>query len=85
MLSNPTNPKILELELLQISHCKATQRAKQIHSTFYKMTALTSPQEKGTIDREQHATLYHVLHIVHGLLDTGPLVKAIKLNGCEHI
>ena len=49
------------------------------------MTALTRAQEKGTEDKEQKAALDHVLHIVLGLPDTDPLVKAIKLDGCEHI
>jgi hypothetical protein len=49
------------------------------------MTALTRSQEKFTEDKEQKTALDHVLHIVLGLLDTDPLVKAIKLDGCEYM
>jgi hypothetical protein len=43
--------------------------------------ALTRTQENDT----EKIALDHVLHTVLGLSDTDPLVKAIKLDGCEHM
>ena len=49
------------------------------------MKALTRAQEKVTEDMKQKAFLNHDLHIVIGLPDIDPLVKVIKLDGCEYI
>jgi hypothetical protein len=45
------------------------------------MTALTRTQENDT----EKIALDHIIHTVLGLPDTDPLVKAIKLDGCEHM
>ena len=49
------------------------------------MTVVTRAQENDTDDRTQKDALDHILITVLGLPDTDPLVKAIKLDGCEHI
>ena len=49
------------------------------------MMVLTRAQETYAEDKEHKATLDHVLHEVLGLPYADPLVKVIKLDGCEHM
>ena len=49
------------------------------------MMVLTRAQETYAEDKEHKATLDHVLHEVLGLPYAYPLVKVIKLDGCEHM
>ena len=49
------------------------------------MMAVTRAQENNTEDGTQKDDLDHILHTVLELIDTDPLVKAIRLDGCEHM